>query len=588
MKRFLPYYALLKDNKKPFILAILCAVVYAATSGFGLPFLLHKILPVLFSGNSAERGIWTLIIAAAWLPFMMGIKGLSGYANTYLVNFCGVRVLEGIRVMVFEKLQSLPLAYFQKQKSGDLLSRLMVDANQVRVVVVNVSNDLVKQPLQLVGGVVALIYLSYEQNEIIFILILLALVPMCMLPVRIVSRRLLKKATLFQEATGDMTASVSDSLQAPREIRAFNMQKSEVKRFQGESRELFNRNMKVVKYMNILSPTNEFIGACGVGAAIAYVGINDMRFDEIVPLLFALHFAYEPIKKIGNAINEIHNGFASLDRLEAILNTPDTLPDPEEPKDVPAQADISFSGVEFAYDDTPVLRDCNLTIKPGEIVALVGPSGAGKSTFAHLLPRFYDPTAGEVKVGDIPLGQFRKHDLRNRFAIVSQDSILFNDTVAGNILVGRPGASREEIELAAQKAYAHNFIMELDEGYETKVGEKGTRLSGGQKQRIALARAFLRDAPILILDEATSALDSESEAVIQKALEELLKGKTAFIIAHRFSTIGFASRILVFNQGHIIADGEHAKVYEDCRIYRDLYDMQMGEEGEGEEVIAAD
>jgi subfamily B ATP-binding cassette protein MsbA len=289
--------------------------------------------------------------------------------------------------------------------------------------------------------------------------------------------------------------------------------------------------------------------------------------------------SYEPVKKIGSLNNEMKRGRAALDRLEFVLLAPVTITDPADPVKIGRlRGDIAFENVEFSYNPgEPVLRDVSAVIPAGTVCALVGPSGAGKTSFANLLPRFYEPGAGRVTVDGIDLRSLRLADLRSNIAVVSQDPVLFNDTIYNNLLLGRAGASRGEVEQAARDAFAHDFICKFPQGYDTVVGERGALVSGGQKQRLAIARAFLRNAPILILDEATSALDSESEAAIQAALAKLRVGKTALIIAHRFSTIRDASMILLFDGGRVVASGDHALLYSGNELYRSLYDRQRTE-----------
>jgi subfamily B ATP-binding cassette protein MsbA len=297
-----------------------------------------------------------------------------------------------------------------------------------------------------------------------------------------------------------------------------------------------------------------------------------------IALATALYMAYEPIKKIGLVNNELRKGQSSLERLEDVLHAPVEITDPAAPATIGRlQGEIAFAAVNFDYGtDTPALRGVSVVIPAGTVCALVGPSGAGKTTFANLVPRFYDATSGTVSVDRLAVRDLRLADLRRNIALVSQDPVLFNDTIRHNILVGRPEATPAEVEAAARDAQAHEFIRALPRGYDTMAGERGSSLSGGQRQRIALARAFLRNAPILILDEANSALDSETEAAVQEALRKLVVGKTVLIIAHRFSTIRDASMILVFDQGRIVAQGNHDTLYAGNRLYRSLYDTQQG------------
>jgi len=560
IKRFIPYFALLKTVRVQFAAAIASGVIFGAASGFGLPFMADRVFPIIFGEQPPSTAM--LLAVTAFIPAVFFVRSVSGFLNVYLIHYCGGKVLEAIRVKVFSKLQTLPLDFYQKNKSGDLMARVINDTGQLQGVVTSVANDLVKQPLTLVGALVAVVYLSVKQQELLFILGMLLLIPVCILPVRIIGKKLLHRAHRFLAMTSDLTSILNENLTASKEIRAFNLEAS----------------MKVVKYSNVLSPTIEVIASFGVAATVFYAASKGISLEKILPLLFALYMSYEPIKKLGRIHNEIRKGEASLDRLEYVLATEDSVPDPVEPMPLPlkdVRGEIVFERVFFAYEPgIPVLQDVNVSIAPGEVVALVGPSGAGKTTFANLIPRFFDVSAGRITVDNQDVRQVRKEELRRAMALVSQDPVLFNDTVRNNILVGCQEATQEQVEHAAHRAFAHNFISELPKGYETVVGEKGMRLSGGQKQRLALARAFLRNAPILILDEATSALDSTSEDMIQQALTGLIKDKTVLIIAHRFSTIRLASNILLFEAGRITASGDHERLYLTSCVYRKLYDQQ--------------
>jgi ATP-binding cassette, subfamily B, bacterial MsbA len=571
--RFDPYLKLLLEQKKSFFGSVILGVIYAVSSGFGLPYLLDQILPEIFS-NNANTSFTEFLLAAAWLPIIMGIRGVSGFFNKYLSNYCGLKVLEGIRMMVFNKLQSLSLRYFQKTKSGDLLSRLTLDTNEVKTAIVEAISDVVVQPLQLICAFGVLVYLSYQKSEFAFIFICLIASALCMIPVRYVSRKILNKARQLQEQSGEITASITESLQSPKEIKCYNLEKKVSNRFQKDTHNVFMSYLKVIKYSNILNPTNEFIGACGVGIAIAYLGLKGVNFEEVVPLLAALHMSYEPFKKMGGILAKIQKGIASLDRLEEIMEEVNEIENPTNPIPFKENAGIEFKNVNFAYEVEPVLININLKVNKGDVVALVGPSGSGKSTFVQLIPRLYDPSNGDIFISDINLKQFDKTDLRSNISIVSQDTVLFNDNVFENIRIGRDNATEEEIKNAAKLAHAHEFIENMPEGYYTQIGEKGAKLSGGQKQRISIARAILKDSPILILDEATSALDTESETKIQLAMKEVVKNRTVFMIAHRFSTIGIANRICVFEKSKIIDEGNYDYLYQNCPLFKKLCDSQ--------------
>jgi subfamily B ATP-binding cassette protein MsbA len=581
-----------------FVGAIFCGIIYGITSGFGIPFLTGKILPVIFpkegESSSLELGIhwgewinWkfievtperALFFAVALLPCIFAIRAIAQFSNTYLLNYVGVRVLEGVRVAVFSRLQALHLAFFRKNPAGDLMSRIMVDTNHVKAVIVDISNDLMIQPFTLIGAASYIIYVSLQHEGMGDFLLALLVIPAVIVPIRLIGKKLLRRSSQMLSQTGNLSAVLTESLQSPREIRAYNLEEREKSRFQLLVRSLFKSQMKMVKYEKMLSPLIEFMSAGSIAFAVYQAAEAQIPQSTAITLIGALYMAYEPVKKLGNIHNRIKAGVAGIIRIEEVLHSPIEVADPENPVELPPiKGEVRFDHVTFAYDNDPVLRDINVLVRPGEVVALVGPSGAGKSTFANLVPRFYDPQEGTVLVDGVGVATVRQAELRNGIALVSQEPILFNDTVYNNILLGRPSARKEEVIAAAEKAGARNFIEELDRQWDTMVGERGGRLSGGQRQRIAIARAFLKNAPILILDEATSALDAESESLVQEALEKLVQGKTTFIIAHRFSTIRFATRILVFDKGYIVADGPHDKLIETSELYQTLYAKQAME-----------
>jgi subfamily B ATP-binding cassette protein MsbA len=575
MKRFLPYYIYLKKVKWYFVLAVLAGIVSGLVSGAGLPWMMKEVLPKVFSEE--ETSLMKLIGVALIMPAVFLFRGATHFINSYYISYCGNRVLEFMQVDVFMRIQLLPLQFFHKHKSGDLLSRLRGDTSSIRDIIVGASDDIIKQPMQLMGALAFLVTMSVQKSEFFFLLVCMATVPLSVFPIRLIGIKLFRKAKKVQAQAGDLTAYISDGLQAPMDIRAYNMQESVVDKFHQRVRKILKLRMKMIKYNKMLGPIVEFVSACGIAVTIVYAGSADMDFkEEIMPLLTALYMSYSPIKKLGQLNSKIQKATASLDRVEYLLHYPDELPEAEKPVQINGvRGSVDFEQVAFSYGNETVLNGMNLSIPSGQVVALVGPSGAGKTTFANLIPRFYDVNDGRVLVDGHDVRDIKKFDLRNAVALVSQAPALFNETVIENIRIGSPEKSDDDVIIAAKKAHAHEFIEgSLPQGYQTIVGERGSMLSGGQRQRIAIARAFLKDAPILILDEATSALDSESEAHIQEALEELAKGRTTFIIAHRFSTIKMADRILVFDKGRIIADGPHEALYNDSQLYRSLYDRQ--------------
>jgi len=556
------------------------AIIYGATGGLALNYIIKDVLPRLFDKGATPLSFTQILGYASLIPAVFLVRGIAGYLNTYLITLCGVRVLERLRLDFFARLQVLPLSFFSGRQTGDLISRGIADTNQLQFTLTSVANDLFKQPAQLLGAIIYLTLLALDNRDVAFLLLCLTSIPLCVFPVRYVGKHLQRRATQLQAEMGAVTGTLSENIGAAKEVRAFGLEKREGDRFQRATRELVKYQMKAVKYSGFLTPAIEFISALGIAATLIYVYRAGFGWNVFFSIMTALYMCYEPVKKLGAVNNELRRGSAALARLDEVFNEPLTIADPPHPTPVDRlRGDVSFENVEFAYRaDLPVLHNVNVTIPAGTVCALVGPSGAGKSTFAHLVPRFYEVADGRVAIDGIDVRAMRLADLRRNIAVVAQDPVLFNDTILSNLQLGRAGATPEEVEQAARDAFAHDFIMALPHGYATHVGERGASLSGGQRQRIALARAFLRNAPILILDEATSALDSESESFIHAALEKLMIGKTVLIIAHRFSTIRAATKILVFDRGRIIAHGSHAELYRANALYKSLYDRQSAVE----------
>ncbi|MDF1712042.1 MAG: ABC transporter ATP-binding protein [Akkermansiaceae bacterium] len=577
MKRFQPYLKYFKPVKWHFAGSVIAGLVYAAATGAGLPLAAKVVFPLIFDDDGGEdekssffvealqnwfTGLpdeWLLVAACAWLPLMFLFRAVGGFINTYLISYCGYRFLEQIRDEVFTKLQSLPVAFFQKHQAGDLLARLIGDAEIVRSAVGKVSVDLIKQPAVLIAALWFLLSEAASNKGTSMVLFAILSIPVCILPLRAIAKKLGKKAKSLQASAGDLSGQISESIQAPLEIRAYNLQEAVVAKFRNRVKGIIRYSMKVVKYKQMISPVVEFVSVVGLTVAIYLGAQQGMKLSSFMAIAMALYLCYEPVKKLGAIQGHLKQAGVSLDRLEEISLSVDHLDDPEHPRRPEHfESRVIFKDVSFGYGDEVVLRRINLTIEPGECVALIGPSGGGKSSLFNLIPRFYEANNGRVLVSGINVKDWRKSELRDQIAVVSQSAILFQGTIRENILLGRPGASDEEVESAARKANAHDFILKQEKGYETAVSEMGRSLSGGQRQRIAIARAFLKDAPILLLDEATSALDNESEALIQKELSDLVRGRTTLLIAHRLSTTQIASRVIELDQGKIVSERAEA------------------------------
>jgi len=635
MRRFFPYFKYLRRVRGALIAGVLCGILYGAVGGLGMPLMIKYVIPrVLVADPTPAPGLITaspkawfdldgffdrmfgvtrppstpsstsmpapapppapaatprpqlttlqIFSIALWLPLIFAIRGVAGYLNTYLIQHAGVRILEDIRFDYFRKLQNLPLAFFHRMSTGELISRGLGDTNQLQTTLTVISNDLIKQPATLVSTLAAVVILAYHEHGLILVLVCLLTVPLAVIPIRYVGKKMVSRAFNLQAQAGTITDRFTENLAAVKEVRAFGLEHYEIDRFAKIGSAIVRAQMKVVKYAQALSPSIEILSAVGISIAFVFAYRYNVHSGSFLGILAALFLSYDPIKRLGGINNELKRGAASLSRLEEILNEPVTIADPPNPVPVARlQGDITYSNVFFTYkESTPVLNDVSIHIPARTVCALVGPTGAGKTTFANLLPRFYDVTAGKIAIDQIDVRAMRMADLRRNIAIVSQDPVLFNDTIYNNLLVGKAEATRDEVMAATRDASAHDFITNmLSNGYDTIVGERGSQLSGGQKQRIAIARAFLRNAPILILDEATSALDSETEAAIQATLKKLVVGKTVIIIAHRFSTIRDASMILVFNQGRIVGRGTHDELYHRSTLYKSLYDGQSTQAG---------
>ncbi len=577
LRRFRPYFRYLVATRGTLSAAIFYGLLFGATSGLGLPTLVKYVFPPIFDQSTPRLPLATVMLIAACVPLLFLLRAVSGYLNSYYVQLTGVRVLEAVRLDYFRQLQFLPLSFLQRKASGDLISRGLADTAQLQFTLSLMANDGVKQPMALLGALSFLVWQALSTDGALLVLVCLAVVPLTVLPVHYVGKKIIRRAQQMQSQLGDVSTHFVENLSAAREVRAFGLEERELARFGRTTSGLVTAQMKIVKYAQALTPAIEILSAIGIAATLIFASTHNVKWETFIAIITALYLCYEPIKKIGYLNTEMNRGAASLERLEHVLHEPLTITDPVAPVTVTQlQGQLTFQQVNFSYGETPALRDINVTIPAGTVCALVGPSGAGKSTFANLVPRFFEVAAGSVSIDGLDVRSLRLADLRRNIALVSQEPVLFNDTIYNNLALGTPDATREAIIAAAENAHAHEFITQLPLGYDTLVGERGALLSGGQKQRIAIARAFLRQAPILILDEATSSLDSDSEAGVQDALRQLVIGKTVLIIAHRFSTIRDASMILVFDQGRIVAQGDHASLYAANALYKSLYDRQQG------------
>ncbi|MDZ4198385.1 MAG: ABC transporter transmembrane domain-containing protein [Kiritimatiellia bacterium] len=534
-------------------------MIYGAREFFGRVF------------NPLEHGIREVALAAALLIAMGLGRGIGDFLGRFFLEWVGNRVVMDLRNAMFGRLQDLSLDYFSKSRTGELISRLSNDAAMVERSVAQVLADLFKQPVVLLGACTALLWLNFR-----LAILMLTLFPICILPIALFGRRVRRSARLGQERLADLLSIAQEAITGARIVRAFGGEEIERSRFARQSREVFRRLMQVTRSRIAVEPIIVELGILGVSLVLIYSWKVQMPVGDFFAFALALMLLYDPVKRLGNLHMVIEQSCAAAERIFEIIDAPITVSESPEAKDLEEEIrEIRFEEVAFAYDSTPVLQDIDLTVQAGECVAFVGSSGAGKTTLVGLVPRFSDVTRGRLTLNGRDVRELTLRSLRGRIGVVTQDTFLFNETVAENIAYGRPETSRADIEAAARRAYAHEFILEMPEGYDTVVGERGVRLSGGQRQRLAIARALLRNPPILILDEATSALDTESERLVQAALEELMVGRTVLVIAHRLSTIMRATRIVVLDKGRIAETGRHEELLARNGIYRRLYDLQF-------------
>ncbi len=533
---------------------------------------LKAVEATLTSGVQKHPG--ALVALVALIPVVMFLRGLFSYLNIYFLQWAAIRAITDLRVRLFSHLLNLSASFFSRSSSGELMSRLMNDTYALQGIISNATAVIVKDPVKLVG---LLAYLFWQEPKLT--LISLLVLPVCGVPIVIYSRKVRRASSALQTHAAELTEVMGEAFTGNRIVKAYNLENTVVEDFRATARQFIGHYMRIVRSSETPGPLIECFGAVGVALVFLYLLLGSgtrpdaKSFLTVIGSLFAM---YQPLKNLTRLQNNLEQARAASERVFELLAAPNTVPEPAQPKTLHAAgADLQFDGVDFDYGEKPVLRGINLTIPAGRMVALVGASGSGKTTLTNLLLRFYDPQRGAVRIGGCDIREVSTRQLREQIAVVTQETVLFNVSIRRNIELGRPGASEVEILDAARHAHAGEFILEKPDGFNTVIGEKGVLLSGGQRQRIAIARALLKNAPILVLDEATSALDTESERAVQAALEELMKGRTTVCIAHRLSTIQNADMIVVLDAGRIVETGNHAELVQRGGIYQKLYEMQF-------------
>jgi subfamily B ATP-binding cassette protein MsbA len=584
-----PYRRLIgyvKPYKVRFIVGLLLGFAYGGVSSL-LPLAISRVTSTIFHGaapnpttlrsnlGALDTGpkINSIVLICLAIPAIMTVRSVCSYGNTYCMQWVSNKVVTDIRGQLFNKMVRLSMDFFNKMRSGFLISRITNETRVVQMALTAVSSDIFKQPVLIVGAISVLFLMDWK-----FTLITLILFPTCLLPLRIYGRRARKALRGQFEGMGEMVVTMQETFAGIRVIKSFAREAHQEKEFKRSNQLQFSQMMRIIRSMEATGPLVETIAAVGIGLALLYVYAANLSAGRFFGLITGIFILYDPIKTLSKIQIVLQQSIAATTAIFVLLDTEPTVQDaPNAVALSSSQGRIDFENVTFRYANTSgdAVSNLSLHIEPGKTHALVGASGAGKSTILSLILRLYDPTSGAVKIDGQGLRSVTQKSLREQMGLVTQETFLFHDTIFNNIQFGRLGATAEEVYEAAKAAYAHDFIMAQPKGYQTVIGDKGCLLSGGQQQRLAIARAILKNAPILLLDEATSSLDSESEQQIQKALAKLAAGRTVIAIAHRLSTVLSADQIIVMDGGRIKEIGTHAELLEKSGYYRRLYDHQF-------------
>lgn len=571
MKNYLRLLGYIRPYGRTLVQAVVCIVVAAAANLY-LPWVIKDMIDKVL----AERDMQMLNMICVGIVVIFLIRGIFYYGQGYFVSFVGQRVIIDLRDVLFRKFQRLPVAYFDRHQTGELMSYIANDVASLQNALVDRLIELVTESSILVGSLVMMFLLDWKLS-----LLTLITVPLVGQAMKIFGRRIKSSGAVIQERLSDITAFMQESLSSERVVKSFAREAYEIDRFHEQNELNFRAAMRNAKLSSLLTPTVEFLAALAVTVIIWFGGKEVV--DGIITagtlvafLTYAVNLA-NPVKRLSRVYANIQRAMAGADRVFAVLDLPETVTDrPGAAALPPIRGHVSFDRVDFCYKEgVPALSALTLEAKPGQVIAFVGPSGAGKSTIANLIPRFYDVTGGAITIDGHDVRDVTLESLRTQIGIVPQETTLFSASVRENIRYGRLDATDAEVEAAARDANAHGFITELPDGYDTRIGERGLNLSGGQRQRIAIARAILKDPRVLILDEATSALDTESEKLVQAALDRLMVGRTSFVIAHRLSTVRGADQIYVIENGRVREHGTHEALLAAGGLYSGLYRIQF-------------
>jgi len=546
--------------------SLVSVTIYMITNGFMNKNLVSLDIPHFNVNLSFSAALIPVIVVGVFL-----LRGIFDYFSSYLMETIGYRAVMNVRNELYEHLIRQDVTFYSKGKTGDLISRIMNDVSQIQGGITDVLVDLVKQPLVILFNVPLVFFWDFK-----LAFISLVVFPMVAIPIGYFGRKLRGISRRIQERTSDVTSILQETFTGIRIVKAFNMESRETAKFRGVNKSVLNYVIKIVRISGIQKPMIEVLGSLGVAFAVWY-GLTHLPIDRFTAFVTSLFILYEPLKKISKVNNTIQQSIGAGSRIFEIMDQEPQIKDRKDAIDFQERIEsVEFHNINFSYNpDSPVLENVNLKVNLGEVIAIVGPSGSGKTTLVNLLPRFYDPNSGVITINGKDIKDITLKSLRSKIGYVTQETILFNDSVRDNIAYGKDNATSEEIREAAVHAQAHDFIMELPNGYDTIIGERGVMLSGGQRQRLSIARAILKNPPILILDEATSMLDTESEREVQYAIEYLMQNKTVFVIAHRLSTIQNATQIIVLDQGRIVQVGTNQDLLEEEGPYKRLYELQF-------------
>ncbi|MEZ4598884.1 MAG: lipid A export permease/ATP-binding protein MsbA [Syntrophotaleaceae bacterium] len=572
-------YRRLYDYSRPYIWRVLLALggaIMVSGSDVALAKLVKPFVDRILIGNN-----WSLVNLVPVLVIGLAvIKGSGRYIQEYFIKTAGQLVVQDIRNDLYRHSLSLSMGYYSRSSTGNVMSRILNDVGALQRSAADVLVDGTREGLTMVGLTVVAFMNDWRLALVAFVVL-----PAAVLPASILGRRIKVNTRRSQSAMGDLTRALQEALAGIKVIKAFGTEKHEEKRFFGENDRFYHFLRKVLKYDSAAAPAVEILASLGVAAVLWYgahrVLSGAMTEGDLTSFLAAVVMMYTPVKRLTRVSNTIQRSIGAAERVFELMDEKPEIVDSPTARELPRSSGrITFDRVEFAYETDPVLKEFSLDIQPGEVVALVGPSGGGKSTVIGLLNRFYDPQRGRILIDGQDLRSLTLDSLKNNIALVDQETFLFNDTIRNNIRYGRPDAEDREVLEAARQAFADEFIRALPGGYDNVIGDRGLRLSGGQRQRICIARAILRDSPVLLLDEATSALDTESEAMVQKALANLMKNRTTIVVAHRLSTVMHADKIVVLDDGQIREVGRHAELLRRDGLYRRLYEMQFKDESD--------